>query len=88
MPYRIYFYFIRLKNDVSTKDKIMSAIKESKMAPLYQIYAKEIEIQEIQYINQFYAENDRVVRRYFQTFYAFAANLLFFCYGIFCLIKS
>ena len=44
--------------------------------------AKEIEIQEIQYVNQFYAENDRVVRRYFQTFCAFAANLLFFCYGI------
>jgi len=32
----------RLKNDVSTKDKIMSAIKESKMAPLYQIYAKDL----------------------------------------------
>jgi len=32
----------RLKNDASTKDKIMSAIKESKMAPLYQIYAKDL----------------------------------------------
>jgi len=32
----------RLKNDAATKDKIMSAIKESKMAPLYQIYAKDL----------------------------------------------
>jgi len=32
----------RLKNDAATKDNIMNAIKEHKMAPLYQIYAKDL----------------------------------------------
>jgi len=32
----------RLKNDAATKDNIMKAIKEHKMAPLYQIYAKDL----------------------------------------------
>jgi len=32
----------RLKNDAAIKDNIMKAIKEDKMAPLYQIYAKDL----------------------------------------------
>lgn len=46
--------------------------------------SKEIEVLEVEYCdnNRFFAENDRIVRKYFQIFCAFSCNLLLFCFGL------
>ncbi len=46
---------------------------------------KEIQVIESQWEirNQFYAENDRVVKRHYQYFCAFGASILFSCFGFY-----
>ena len=44
--------------------------------------SKEIEVIETQIEQNYFAQNDRIVRKYFQIYCAAVANLMLLCFGI------